>query len=62
MCDTNAVLKVNGAEEIFLESLARIEVNGGMLILTNIFGDRKDLNGRIVEVNFQAGKVILERL
>ncbi len=62
MCNTNAYLMDAGKEEIYLESLARIEVKGDMLSMTNIFGDRKELDGRILEVNFQAGKVIMERL
>jgi predicted RNA-binding protein len=62
MCDTNAYIKANGVEEMFLESLARIEVQGGMLSITNIFGEKKQLNGRITEINFQGGKVLLERL
>ncbi len=62
MCETNAFLKEGGSEELFLESLARVEVDGDMLYLTSIFGDRKTVNGRIIEVNFQGGKIILERL
>ena len=62
MCETNAYLKGEGSEELFLESLARVEVDGDMLYLTSIFGDKKTVNGRILEVNFQGGKIILERL
>jgi predicted RNA-binding protein len=62
MCDTNAYLKAEGSEEIFLESLARVEVDGDMLYLTSIFGDKKTVNGRILEVNFQGGKIVIERL
>ena len=62
MCETNAYLKSEGSEELFLESLARVEVDGDMLYLTSIFGDKKTVNGRILEVNFQGGKIILERI
>ncbi len=62
MCETNAYLKGSGSDELFLESLARVEVDGDMLYLTSIFGDKKTLNGRILEVNFQGGKIIIERV
>ena len=62
MCETNAYLKNEGKEELFLESLARVEVDGDMLYLTSVFGDKKTVNGRILEVNFQGGKIVIERL
>jgi len=62
MCDTSAYIRAEGEDVIYLESLARIEVDGDMLILVSIFGDRKSLNGRIIEVNLQGGKVVMERL
>ena len=62
MCETNAFLRSGGAEEMLLESLSKIEVKGDSLQLFNIFGDRKELQGRIVEINFQGGRVLVERL
>jgi len=62
MCETNAYLKSEGNDELLLESLARVEVDGDMLYLTSVFGDKKTVNGRILEVNFQGGKIVLERL
>ena len=62
MCETNAYLKSEGSDELLLESLARVEVNGDMLYLTSIFGDKKTVNGRILEINFQGGKIIIDRL
>ncbi len=61
MCETNAFIRDGGREEMFLESVARIEVRGDTLDVMGIFGDRKQLKGRIVEINFQGGKVFLER-
>jgi predicted RNA-binding protein len=61
MCDTNAYIRDAGKEEIFLESISKIEVQGDKLNLTSIFGDRKVISGRILEINFQGGKVIMER-
>lgn len=62
MCETNAYLKAGGKEELLLESVARIEVDGDTLKLVSIFGDRKNIEGKIVEINFQGGKAMIERL
>ena len=62
MCETNAYIRDAGKEEIFLESISKIEVHGDRLSLTSIFGDREEISGRILEINFQGGKVLLERL
>jgi predicted RNA-binding protein len=62
MCETNAFVKAGGTEEMLLEGLARVEVNGDSLSLFSIFGDRKELKGRILEINLQGGRVIIERL
>jgi len=62
MCETNAYLKSEGGDELLLESLARVEVDGDKLYLTSIFGDKKTVNGRILEINFQGGKIVLERI
>ena len=62
MCETNAFLMSGGREDILLESVARIEVDGNTLKLVSIFGDRKSIEGKIVEINFQGGKAIIEKI
>ena len=62
MCETNAFLRSDGREDILLESVARIEVDGNTLKLVSIFGDRKSIEGKIVEINFQGGKAIIEKI
>lgn len=61
MCETNAYVRDAGKDEILLESIARIEVQGDKLNLTSIFGDKLVVTGRILEINFQGGKVVMER-
>jgi predicted RNA-binding protein len=61
MCEINAFVRDGGREEMFFESVARIEVKGDTLDVTGIFGDKTQLKGRILEINFQGGKVVMER-
>ncbi len=61
MCQTNAIAVAGGREEMLMEGVARLEVVGDTLKLRGIFGDRLEVKGRIVEINFQGGKMIIER-
>lgn len=62
MCQTNAYVRDAGKDEMFLEGLARIEVRGDNLNLTSIYGEKLVITGRILEINFQGGKLVMERL
>jgi len=61
MCQTNAFAVKGEKEEMLLEAVSRVEVDGGTLKMRSIFGDRLEVEGRIVEINFQAGKMMIER-
>ena len=62
MCETNVFLRVGENDELLFESLARIEIDGDMLKLTSIFGEKKTVKGRIREINFQGGRLLIEEL
>lgn len=61
MCQTNAYAVSGGSEEILMESVARLEVNGGSITLRDLFGDSIEVAGRITGINFQSGKLFIER-
>jgi len=61
MCQTNAYVLTDGYEEMVMESVSRLEVKGGTLVMKGIFGDTVELAGRITGINFQAGKLYIER-
>ncbi|MHB8172204.1 MAG: CooT family nickel-binding protein [Thermincolia bacterium] len=62
MCEANAYVKNNGDEELLLESVDKITPEGDMLVLENIFGQRKIIKGKIVEMALVSHKIIIERL
>ena len=47
MCDANAYLVREGAEEVLLESVDLVELDGDEAKLINIFGERKILRARL---------------
>ena len=61
MCEANAYVKVDGSEELLLERVDKIIPQGDELYLENIFGQRKIIKGRILEMALVDHKIILER-
>lgn len=61
MCEANAYLLVEGKEELLLERVDKITPEGEDLHLENIFGQRKTIKARIVEMALVDHKIILEK-
>jgi len=61
MCLAKAFLKDNDERELVLEDVALIEIDDETLRLSTIFGEQKELQGVIKEVNFEDSSVILAR-
>ncbi|MCE5195179.1 MAG: CooT family nickel-binding protein [Nitrospiraceae bacterium] len=60
MCETNAYIFKDGKEELYLESLDSARPEDSKVYLKNMFGEQKIFNGKIKEVSFLKGRVILE--
>jgi predicted RNA-binding protein len=61
MCEANAYLQHEGKEELFMESVDRVEpqAEGGFL-LVNIFGSQKTLKAKLKLMNLVDHKIIFE--
>ena len=62
MCDTNAYLERDGAEEMLLESVDLVEQDGDEIKLINIFGERKIIRARLKLFDNSQGKLVFEPL
>jgi predicted RNA-binding protein len=60
MCDTNAYLIRDGAEEKILDSVELIEMQGDEAELVNIYGERKTLRARLKLFDNSQGKLVFE--
>lgn len=60
MCLSKAYLEKNGERELLIEEVASIEVSHDKLRLTTLFGERKEIEARIKEVDFMTHSIILE--
>jgi predicted RNA-binding protein len=60
MCDANAYLLREGAEEMLLESVDLVETDGDEVTLVNIFGERKIVRARLKLFDNGQGKLLFE--
>ncbi len=60
MCEANAFLLKDGREEMVLDNVDQVDVDGDEIRLVNIFGEQKILKARIKSYKNSEGKFILE--
>lgn len=60
MCDTNAYVISDNSEELYLESVDILKPEDGKVYLKNLFGEQKVFEGRLKEISFRKGRIILE--
>ena len=61
MCEANAYQLIEGQEVLFMESVDLLEpVDENAYRLTSIFGDQKNIKGKIVYMNLVNHKMVFE--
>ncbi len=60
MCESKVFLRKGDREELIMEDVIRIEVENGKIKLYGIFGDFKEVEGRIVLMDMSSHKVVVE--
>lgn len=61
MCEANAYLRKDGREELLLEMVDRVVPHEDGIMLEDIFGRRKILKAKIVELALVDHRIILEK-
>ena len=60
MCLSKAYFDRGGRKEVLLEEVASIVVSGGKLQLKTLFGEQKEIDARIKEIDLLAHSILLE--
>ncbi len=60
MCESKVVLRENGNEKILMEDVIKIEVEGKKLKMFGLLGEYKEIEGRIVLLDFKNHKIVVE--
>ena len=63
MCMARAYFEGETDEEreLLLEDIALVECDGKRVRISSLFGETKEVEGVIREVDFQSGSIVLER-
>ena len=62
MCESNAYMKEDGGETLLMKDVAKMEpVSGGKWRLETILGDELVVEGKIITIDFEGHKILLEK-
>jgi predicted RNA-binding protein len=62
MCLSKAYLRRNGERELLMEQVTSVDVTDDKLVLKTLFGEQKELVGKLRQVDFIASAIILEEV
>ena len=60
MCLSKAYIDRSGKRELLMEEIASLEVDEGKLLLKTLFGEQKEIEANIREINFTNNSIVLE--
>ncbi|MEW6115015.1 MAG: CooT family nickel-binding protein [Thermodesulfobacteriota bacterium] len=61
MCESNAyMIDKDGKEELFMENVDYVKLDGGTILLRTLFGEEKTVTGTIRELNLSGHRIVLE--
>lgn len=62
MCEAHAYILKSGEEQIVMENVDQLDVEGDEIRMINIFGEQKCVKAKIKEYNSSDSKILLEAL
>lgn len=62
MCLAKAYLGSNGESELLIEEIALLKAQDGKLLLTTLFGEQREIEASIKEIDFRASHILLEKV
>jgi len=60
MCLAKAYLGEVDQNDFILEDVARLRIEGSVLHMVTLFGEHKEIEGTLKEVDFQGAKIVIE--
>ena len=62
MCLAKAYLSKNGERELLMREIAYLGVGNEKLLLRTLFGEQKEVEAKLREIDFANSSIILEKL
>jgi len=61
MCETNAYVKEEGGETLYLDNVDIVRPEGGKVFLRSLFGEERVFEGVLKEISLKKNRILLER-
>jgi predicted RNA-binding protein len=61
MCLAKAYIGKDSQKELLVEQVASLKVQGRRLLLTTLFGEQREIEGIIKEIDFRNSSILLEK-
>jgi len=62
MCLAKAYVGINGEKELLMGDVASLKAKDGKLLVTTLFGEQKEIEANIKEIDFMSSSIILENV
>ena len=62
MCLSKVYFDRNGEKELLMEEIASLTIRGDRLLLKTLFGEQKEVEAHIQEIDFKSNSILLEDL
>ena len=59
MCESTVFMEKGGEREVLMEDVVQVTVDGETIKVTGILGERKDVKGRITEINLLKHTIVI---
>jgi predicted RNA-binding protein len=59
LCESNVYLKGDDGDTLLMEDAVLLENDGGRIAVTDILGDRKEVEGDIEEITFLEHRIVI---
>jgi predicted RNA-binding protein len=61
MCLAKAYLAGKSENELLAEEVTSVRVEDGRLVVTTLFGEKREISARISEIDFRESRILLEK-
>jgi predicted RNA-binding protein len=61
MCLAKAYLGSDSGKELLMEEIASLKARDGKLLVTTLFGEQREIEASIKEIDFIGSRIILEK-
>ena len=62
MCLSRAFVNRNGERKLLMEEIVSVKIGNGKLLLKTLFGEQKEIEANIREIDFLTHSILLENL